>query len=39
LAEHAISDEAGEMLDALVLLLPGAQTVVPVEGAVEGWTY
>lgn len=37
--QQATDDEEGDLLDACILLTPPTHTVVPVEGAVEGWIY
>ncbi len=39
LMQQAIADTEGDILDALILLTPPVHSVVPVEGAVEGWVY
>lgn len=37
--EQAIADEHGDLVDALVLLLPQVSSAVPAEALVEGWIY
>lgn len=39
MAEEAIRDEEGDLLDAMLLTLPPFQTVVTAEAAIEGWVH
>ena len=39
IAAEAERDEEGDLLDALLLLVPPAATAAPAESAVEGWVY
>lgn len=38
-AEQAIADQEGDLLDALLLVTEPAHTVVPREAIIEGWVY
>lgn len=39
MAEEAIRDEEGDLLDAILLVMPPFHTVVPEVAKVEGWVY
>lgn len=39
LADEAVRDEEGDLLDAMLLATPPFQSVVPAEARVEGWVY
>jgi hypothetical protein len=39
IGNDAIRDTEGDLLDALLLLTPPTQTVVPAEAAIEAWVY
>ncbi|MFM7134634.1 MAG: hypothetical protein ACKO0W_09995 [Planctomycetota bacterium] len=38
-AVEAIHDEEGDLLDAMILLLPPLESTVPPEAAIEAWVY
>ncbi|MSR45258.1 MAG: hypothetical protein EXS15_07910 [Phycisphaerales bacterium] len=39
LMQKVVEDTEGDLLDALILLMPPTQTVIPADGLVEGWVY